>query len=281
MGARKRKDTNGTFSRLVKKSVAFFEKSTRKKNKAALKENDLQKQILETKRKKKKTIGVVEKKRSLDNTHRSTEPQNSSEYVDSSHHSVVDPQHDVSTTAQFELPDGYNQTKIVAVIRDPYWVYVYWDLDNAQKKHLAQLFITGGAYVKTVLRVHDVGGVEFDGFNSNRFCDVVVQLDARNWYLDLGSPNKNIIIDLGIKDSRNIFFLIARSNRIAMPADGPSQRVDEDWMISDTDFEEFYTLSGGYEKGVSSEHGIVKKKKKGFRVQETKSSTMPPSASER
>jgi len=44
-------------------------------------------------------------------------------------------------------------------------------------------FDLGGA--RWVLRSYDVSFINFDGTNAHRFFDTGVDLDARNWYLNL------------------------------------------------------------------------------------------------
>lgn len=170
-----------------------------------------------------------------------------------------------------ELPRGYNQTKIVLMVRDPFWAYTYWDIDATQEAKLKRMFQTDPS-VKTVLRIHDVTDIEFNGFNSHRFWDVDVHLDARNWYVNLSIPNRAYIVDLGLRDSKGQFYLIARSNRVLAPRSGPSDVTDEKWHIADFDFDELYAASGGFGIGISS--GEIKKKKKLFEIPEWLTSGM-------
>ena len=30
----------------------------------------------------------------------------------------------------FELPQGYNDNRIVLMVRDPYWIYTYWEISG-------------------------------------------------------------------------------------------------------------------------------------------------------
>ncbi|MFC1808999.1 DUF4912 domain-containing protein [Candidatus Omnitrophota bacterium] len=156
-----------------------------------------------------------------------------------------------------ELPGSYGETKLVVMVRDPYWAYSYWDLSEETHNYVASVYREKEG-VRPILRIYDVTGISFNGGNGHSSWDLDVSLDARNWYLNLGVPGSSFIIDLGLKDKNGEFFLLARSNKISLPIDYPSSVVDEEWMISDLDFDELYAISGGV--GISS--GQIKKKKK-------------------
>lgn len=168
-----------------------------------------------------------------------------------------------------ELPATYHETKLVAIVRDPYWAFSYWDLSDETQHYIDSLYREYDG-IRPILRIHDVTGVSFNGSNGNRNWDIDVSLDARNWYLNLGSPGASFVIDLGLKDKTGRFFLIARSNTISLPTDYPSNIVDEKWMISDIDFDELYALSGGFGVGLSS--GELPRGRKGELFQELLSS---------
>jgi len=158
---------------------------------------------------------------------------------------------------QWELPNGYNVTKLIGMVRDPYWVYLYWDFDGATNNRIGELYKSYGEGLYPIIRIYEITNILFNGSNANKFWDVEINLDARNWYLYLGEPDKSFIFDIGLVDYNGTFYLLARSNVIRMPLDGPSHIVDERWMSYD--FEELYTLSGGFAVGISS--GELKRKK--------------------
>jgi uncharacterized protein len=158
----------------------------------------------------------------------------------------------------FSLPYSYNVTKLVAMIRDPYWVYTYWDIDYSMQQEIDKRFSLYGDQIRVILRQHDVTNIIFDGNNSHSQVDIDVDLPARTWYVYVGEPKRSFIFDLGIIDGEGNFFVIARSNIVQIPNDGPSDVVDDKWVAYD--FEEIYLASGGYGVGLSS--GELKKKKR-------------------
>lgn len=169
---------------------------------------------------------------------------------------------------QGTLPSSYNETRIVVLVRDPYWAHTYWDLNHEKLGEVSSLIRGQWGTIRTILRVYDVNDIpHFNGDNAVRYFDIDVMLEAKNWYIHLGVPNRDYVVDLGLLDAQGKFYLIARSNRVRTPRDGPSEVIDEEWMA--IDFEEVYALSGGY--GVGSSSGEVRERRKRFFEQQISS----------
>jgi uncharacterized protein len=71
-----------------------------------------------------------------------------------------------------ELPEGYGESRIVLMPRDPQWAYVYWDISNEHKEELRR---QGG--FRLALRFYDVTDVDLSYQNPHSLqqyeCDVV------------------------------------------------------------------------------------------------------------
>jgi hypothetical protein len=135
------------------------------------------------------------------------------------------------------------------MVRDPEWIFAYWDLETEKKQWVERLFSEGHA--RTVLRIYDVTDVEFDLSHVKTFWDVEVDLGTLEWYVHVQSFDRTLVADLAIIDRFGRFHVIARSNTIRMPRLGPSDIIDEQWMC--VDFDEIYALSGGFRIGGASE----------------------------
>ena len=144
-----------------------------------------------------------------------------------------------------ELPFSYGETKLVLLVRDPYWAYSYWDF-SGETWNWAQKKLSEDSSLKPMIRVHDLDG--------QRYYDLLISLEAKNWYLHLGTPDRRYVAELGIGDGNSRFYLIARSNEVRTPRDSPSNIIDPEW--NDRDFEEIYRLSGGGDTGLSSPGSI-------------------------
>ena len=157
------------------------------------------------------------------------------------------------------LPSSYNQTKLVVMVRDPYWLYAYWDIDAHMQQQINSQFSLHPGILRSIIRIHDITDISFDGSNSLSQVDVDVDLGAKNWYLFIGEPNRSFVFDLGLINSDGEMFLISRSNIVRTPSDGPSEIVDEKWMAHD--FEEIYRASGGHTVGLSSGEILQEKRR--------------------
>ena len=144
-----------------------------------------------------------------------------------------------------ELPDNYGDNQIYLIVRDPYWIYSYWEVqEDHQRQHLAQL---GGNWesVVSVLRVYDTT----DEKNSS-FTDIVLQNMMKCWYLNT-QPNHSYYVEIGLLHKDGRFICLARSNYVTTPRSGMSEIIDDQWMS--IDFDKMYALSGGFQVGKSSE----------------------------
>ncbi len=157
-----------------------------------------------------------------------------------------------------ELPSGYGRDKIVLVVRDPWWLYTYWEVkDSTWDKFKAEL--KDEFYkARRVLRVYDVSNIIFNGMNANKFFDLGIREDASNWYIDIGSPGRSWCVEFGFLLSNGRFIAILRSNVVETPLDGPSWITDEEWMIPDDMFARLYGM--GFGLGKSSPAGGVWRK---------------------
>jgi uncharacterized protein len=152
-----------------------------------------------------------------------------------------------------DIPGRYYDNKIVLMARDPFWCYAYWDISGGLMQSKADEARHSGDY-KLILRVYDVTDIRFDGKNAHKYMDIEVTGDANNWYINVWEAGRTYIADLGFRTTDGKFILIARSNAVGVPSDRVSDKMDEEWMVMDEDFDELFRLSGGGKFG-ASEHG--------------------------
>ena len=154
--------------------------------------------------------------------------------------------HKTSPQRKFEqLPWNYGDNLIYLLIRDPYWIYSYWEIQkDHQEKALKEL---GGDWgcVRSVLRVYDITDTEINP----PFFDISLQGMADHWFVNVGA-NRSYYVEIGLLHRDGRFIVLARSNRVTTPRDGMSDVLDEQWM--GIDFDKIYALSGGFEVGKSS-----------------------------
>jgi hypothetical protein len=147
-----------------------------------------------------------------------------------------------------ELPDFYDQDKIILQVRDPRWLHTYWELKEQTIQGLKSKLGDDFYRAKRVLRVYDVTGIIFNGSNANRFFDIQVHDSANSWYVDTAGPGRAWCVDLGLMLADGRFITILRSNVVQTPLDGPSWVTDEEWMIPDEMFARLYGMGFGLGK---------------------------------
>lgn len=148
----------------------------------------------------------------------------------------------------YEVPAGYGDDRVVALPRDPHWLFSYWEISEGlrslfRRQHGPAVWEEG----RLVLRVHDVTDLLFDGTNAHRTWDVGVG-EARTWYVHVEGPERDYCLDLGLAMPDGRFLLLARSNVVRTPPNAFSTVTDAEWLTLD----EIYRLSLGLEQADSS-----------------------------
>jgi hypothetical protein len=145
-----------------------------------------------------------------------------------------------------DLPGGYGENKIVIQVRDSWWVHAYWEVTHQTFDSLKSRL--GDAYfsAKRILRVYDVSQIIFDGTNAHRFFDIELSPEANSWYIDTGGPGRSWCVDIGFRLTTGEFIMIARSNTVYTPLEGPSWITDEEWMVPEDMFARLYGMGFGF-----------------------------------
>ncbi len=134
------------------------------------------------------------------------------------------------------IPPWYGKTRIVLLVRDPNWLFTYWEVVPADWQKVGQ---EAGAGSQRILRVYNTDG----GFFDQELAD-----DAQSWYLKTGKPGHSFFVEIGLLSAHGKFFSVARSNTVTTPPDTISPVVDEAWMTVD----ELYRMAAGAPIGTSS-----------------------------
>lgn len=120
------------------------------------------------------------------------------------------------------LPWSYGETRLTLMVRDPYWLFTYWEItDEAHRAAEEMVGREAWFTARPVLRVHDV--------TTGSTYDVAVAEEARNWYLNVGQPDRTWYVEIGRLTDTGRFVMLARSNTVHTPRDGPSRVIDPRW----------------------------------------------------
>lgn len=144
-----------------------------------------------------------------------------------------------------ELPESYGENNLHLNVRDPYWLYAYWEV---REDHVRQtLDRLGGRWhsVSSILRLEVVTGGGREVVH-----DIPLPPDVRNWFVNV-DPNRTYVMELGLLHDDGRYIELVRSNAVTAPRAGVSEVIDEEW--AGVDFDTMYALSGGFDLGKSSE----------------------------
>ena len=154
---------------------------------------------------------------------------------------------------EFRFPPGYGDNRIVLLVRDPWWVFAYWEIRrDKEDEALRKIEASGQKAKKSILRVYDVTDVTFNGKNAHQHFDIELKGLATNWYINVSSPGRSWLVDIGILSTRDEFYVLARSNVVRTPRFGMSDKFDEEWMMPEEEYWKMFGLSGGFGIGKGS-----------------------------
>jgi hypothetical protein len=106
------------------------------------------------------------------------------------------------------LPAYQGPARVTLLVIDPYLVHAYWDVDPAMETSPG------------VLRVYDTTG------ETSSYFDLPVSLGARNWYIQLWTPERSYYAELGRNEEGRGFSVLARSNTIQTPRAWPAVEME-------------------------------------------------------
>lgn len=129
-----------------------------------------------------------------------------------------------------ELPQSYGIDRLVLLVKDPYWVYAYWEVTATKMEEFASSYGDIWNNSKSVMRVYDITGVVFNGNNAHGFFDIPINDFADNWHIEVGNANRTYCADLGRLLPNGNFIAMLRSNSVTTPRDSLSDNMDEEWM---------------------------------------------------
>jgi hypothetical protein len=135
------------------------------------------------------------------------------------------------------IPEVYGDNKIVLMVRDPWTIYSYWEINDEVERNVKnEISKRGLKALKSILRVYSVENKDFE-----------LRDWANTWYVHVDETGKSWLCDIGILCTNKEFFCLARSNVVKTPAGRMSEKIGNDWI-----FKELYEISGGENIGRSS-----------------------------
>ena len=131
--------------------------------------------------------------------------------------------------------------QITAMVRDPHWIFTYWELPDKTKQTVQN---DNGSLT---LRVYELADDKQDIVAAKHF-DIPVSLDTESWHIKNLRAGQTYLLEIGEILANGAFKAFARSRKVNTPYDQPGE-IDPAWMPSPNAWESYGSLtSTGYGK---------------------------------
>ena len=115
------------------------------------------------------------------------------------------------------LQGGHTKDRIVVVVRDPYWLHVFWELTHQSVQRAEAALGQDWHGARPILRVCDVSSQDTTSTAERIVRDVEVHGGCNNWYVEADQPPRSYRVDLGYVSRRGQFYALGRSNVVTPP----------------------------------------------------------------
>jgi len=129
-----------------------------------------------------------------------------------------------------DLPDGYGESRIVLMPRDPQWAYTYWDVPD---QHKALLRSQGGQ--RLALRLYDVTDIDAHSQRPHSVQQYDCDELARDWYLPIPVSDRDYLVEIGYLTLDGMWLVLARSNAVRVPPIYPSDWFEDQFITQGWD----------------------------------------------
>jgi uncharacterized protein len=96
------------------------------------------------------------------------------------------------TDNEYIIPEHYPKTYIQLLLRDPYWAYAYWDINQFDLKTL----LTKTPEPQFFLRVYEMQKNTSNIDDSLSSFEIPVKAEDSSWYINLPTPGRSYLVDL-------------------------------------------------------------------------------------
>jgi hypothetical protein len=124
-----------------------------------------------------------------------------------------------------DLPEGYGESRIVLMPRDPQWAYTYWDVPNTHKEEMRRQ----GGY-RLALRFYDVTDINLDYQRPHSLQQYECDELAREWYLPIPVSDRDYMVEIGYIAGDGRWLVLARSAPVRIPPVYPSDWIDDQFI---------------------------------------------------
>ena len=114
--------------------------------------------------------------------------------------------------SEFPIPESYNETKIMLLLRDPQWAFAYWDIKDTDIAAINE----NPSTLRLYIRVHEISGESLSAETRVTSHDIPVKFSDKSWYINLPKAGVNYCLELACRDGRT-HTVLCRSNTVHSP----------------------------------------------------------------
>ena len=127
----------------------------------------------------------------------------------------------------YKIPDKYNEDQICLMVRDPEWLFAFWEISSTTHNDLTLKYGANFfAETNQVIRVYNLSVSE----NSTSYSDINIDEELARWHFNLKKPNNKFYIAIGRLKTNGEFIPILISNTVLLPRICVSSVLDENWL---------------------------------------------------
>ncbi|UNC93258.1 DUF4912 domain-containing protein [Candidatus Contubernalis alkaliaceticus] len=134
--------------------------------------------------------------------------------------------------AGYHLPLHYGEDRMILMLRDPYWLFSYWEITGGTQNYYRQKYHQSGWDNSTpIIRVYrfPVGLEPLD--QPEITFDIELSHNINSWHINVGMPNRRYYAEIGRKLPGGEYIPILCSNSVNTPRDSESDIIDEKWRL--------------------------------------------------
>jgi len=121
-----------------------------------------------------------------------------------------------SDIEEYVLPDKYNESRIVFMLRDPYWAFAYWDVKGGALRAAKKEYDADTALLRLLRLKNPPAPGKGGGHGILAAFDIPIGSNDSSWYVNLPEQDSIYCVELVVQ-GKNTETIIGRSNIIRVP----------------------------------------------------------------
>lgn len=149
--------------------------------------------------------------------------------------------------------NGGGRDRLVAIVRDPYWIQAYWEVSRATVQRAEAALGQHWHSARPVLRLLEVVRDGTTSAERLHLRDIAIHGEVNTWYVDVPAPPRSFQLEIGYLAPTGKFLCLVRSNIVTTTRNRLADVDEQPWSEKPEDYQRLYALSGGYDPTVDTQ----------------------------